>query len=492
MPRMTKPLFQTLTTGLLVSGTAVGLNVLNVLSPVELLNLTQLGHDQPQMAIAQTDVEEAIRVRVYREASPAVVSIETPDSTGSGSIIREDGLILTNAHVVAGASTVKVILADGTELTGDVIAFADGGLDLAAVKVHGQTNLPTIPIANPNSVEVGQSAFAIGNPFGQFQNTFTVGIVSRIDRDRGLIQTDAAINPGNSGGPLINSKGELIGVNTSIFTTGDGGNIGLGFAISIDQVEPFLVAIAEGRAATTAQQFPNSGGRPPEQIALNSQPVEGQLDNGSSVLPFDNSFYNTYQFEGQAGQQVIIEMVSQDIDAYLILLDPNGRELSQDDDGGGGTNARIIVSLPENGTYTLLANSYGPGEAGLYTLRVGEVGPTAPSRSTATAPTSVLLREQGVLGRGSQVLAEDGSYYDEYSFEGQTGQTVTISLESNEFDPYLIVLTPDGQLLAQNDDANARTTNSQIRVTLPMSGTYTIYANSYDSTGRGQYTLTVQ
>lgn len=488
---MAKTLFQKLTSGLVITGTAVGLNALNAVSPLELLSPTQLGEASPQFAIAQTDVEEETRVRVYRQASPAVVSIETPANTGSGSIVREDGLILTNAHVVAGASTVQVILADGTELTGDVIAFADSGLDLAAVKVHGQSNLPTIPIADPSSVAVGQSAFAIGTPFGQFQNTFTVGIVSRIDRDRGLIQTDAAINPGNSGGPLINSRGELIGVNTSIFTTGDGGNIGLGFAISIDQVQPFLVAIAEGRASTTAQQFPNGAGRPPEQIALNAQPIEGRLDTGSNVLPFDNSYYNTYLFEGQAGQQVIVEMSSQEIDAYLILLDPQGRELSQDDDSGGSTNARIVMRLPEDGTYTLLANSYGPNEAGNYTLRVGEVSPS-PATRTNTSPSSILLQEQGTLGRGSLVLPEDGSYYDEYSFQGRSGQRVTITLESNEFDPYLIVFSPDGQLLAQNDDASPSTTNSSISVTLPASGTYVIFANAYDSAGEGRYTLTVR
>jgi S1-C subfamily serine protease len=486
---MTKTLFQKITSGLVVTGTALGFNAVNAISPMEWLSPAHWGQPQSQLAIAQTDVEESIRVRVYRQASPAVVSIETPTSTGSGSIIRADGLILTNAHVVAGSSTVKVVLADGTQLMGDVIAFADSGLDLAAIKVHGQQGLPTIPIADPATVEVGQSAFAIGNPFGQFQNTFTVGIVSRIDRDRGLVQTDAAINPGNSGGPLLNSRGELIGVNTSIYTTGDGGSIGLGFAISMDQVQPFLVAIAEGRAATTAQQSPQSAGRPPREIALNSQPVQGRLGEGSSVLPFDNSYYNTYLFEGQAGQQVIIEMSSREIDAYLILLDPRGRELAQDDDSGGGTDARIIIRLPETGTYTLLANSYAAGEAGTYTLRVGEVSPSVRSM---TESRSILLREQGLLGQNSFVLAEDGSYYNEYRFQGQMGQTITITLESTDFSPYLILFDPQGRVLAQERQAHPANVSSSLTVRLPANGTYVIYANSYDNTGRGQYILTVQ
>ena len=96
-------------------------------------------------------------------------------------------------------TTVKVTLADGREVNGEVVAFDAGGLDLAAVQIRGETDLPTIPIAAPHSVRVGQRAFAIGSPFG-FRNTFTTGIVSRIDDERGVIQTDAAINPGNSGG----------------------------------------------------------------------------------------------------------------------------------------------------------------------------------------------------------------------------------------------------------------------------------------------------
>ena len=94
----------------------------------------------------------------------------------------------------------NIILSDGRKLVGDVVGFGEEGLDLAVVKIRGQNNLPTIPLARPGSVKVGQQAFAIGNPFGKFQGTFTVGIISHIDLSRGLVQTNAAINPGNSGG----------------------------------------------------------------------------------------------------------------------------------------------------------------------------------------------------------------------------------------------------------------------------------------------------
>lgn len=326
----------------------------------------------PSTAALAQDVDEQINIRVYQTASPAVVSINVGNGTGSGSIISRDGLVLTNAHVLENVRrNVTVTLADGRQLPADIVAFGNNGLDLAVLKIRGQNNLPTITFARPGSVQVGQRAFAIGNPFGRFAGTFTVGIVSRIDRERGLIQTDAAINPGNSGGPLLNSRGELIGVNTAIFTSGSRpGNIGIGFAIAVDRVQPFLTAVREGSAPRVSQrQRSIAGNREPETLLLNGPPIAGRLGAGDNILPVDNSFFDVYKFEGRAGQRVVIDMASQEIDSFLILLAPNGRELAQDDNGGGGKHARISVVLPATGIYLVIANSREPGESGTYRLR---------------------------------------------------------------------------------------------------------------------------
>ncbi len=160
--------------------------------------------------------------------------------TGSGFIIGSDGRILTNAHVVDGADTVKVTLKDGRSLEGKVLG-ADPVTDVAVVKVEAN-NLPTVALGNSEQLKPGEWAIAIGNPLG-LDNTVTTGIISATGRSSGqvgvpdkrvdFIQTDAAINPGNSGGPLLNARGEVIGINTAIIQ----GAQGLGFAIPINRAQ---------------------------------------------------------------------------------------------------------------------------------------------------------------------------------------------------------------------------------------------------------------
>ena len=468
----------------MIAAAAIGATTIDAIAPIQLLNLSL----QPNSAFAQ-DIDEQTNIRVYQRASQAVVSINADDGTGSGSIISSDGLVLTNAHVVQGSRTVEVVLADGRKFQADVVGFGENGLDLAVVKIQGQTNLPAISFAQ-SPVQVGQRAFAIGNPFGQFQGTFTTGIVSRIDNERGLIQTDAAINPGNSGGPLLNRQGELIGVNTAIFSGPRGGNIGIGFAIAIDKVQPFLTAVREGRASRTAQRLrPVPGDSPPKPLALNGSAVTGRLGQGSSVLPVDNSFFDLYAFEGKAGQRVQIDMTSREIDSYLILLDPNGDEVTQDDDGGGGPNSRIVATLPADGTYLLMANSYEAGQAGAYSLKAEA---TSARAGNVVNQGGFILRQEGILGSDAAVLPSDGSLYKEYDFQGRAGQAVKIELASPDFDTYIALLDANGQLIGENDDASENDPNSTLTVTLPRSGVYRVIVNAYDKRGRGRYLLTIR
>src|SRR5499425_3570086 len=162
---------------------------------------------------------------------------------GSGFIIDRDGTIVTNYHVVDDAEKITVTLSDGRSFDGKVLG-KDQKTDIAVIRISAPQDLPTAPLGDSDRLEVGEWVMAIGNPFG-LDHTVTSGIVSAKGRHIGagpyddFIQTDASINPGNSGGPLINLRGEVIGINTVIFS-GSGGNIGIGFAIPTNLVKELL------------------------------------------------------------------------------------------------------------------------------------------------------------------------------------------------------------------------------------------------------------
>ena len=161
---------------------------------------------------------------------------EQPRGVGSGFILSTDGFVMTNAHVVEGAEEVLVTLPDKREFKAKVVGTPDKRTDVAVIKIEA-TGLPAVKIGDVNRLKVGEWVMAIGSPFG-LENTVTAGIVSAKGRDTGdylpFIQTDVAINPGNSGGPLINMRGEVVGINSQIYSR-SGGFMGISFAIPIDE-----------------------------------------------------------------------------------------------------------------------------------------------------------------------------------------------------------------------------------------------------------------
>jgi len=235
---------------------------------------------------------------------------------GSGVIIDEEGYILTNEHVVSGATQIKVKLSDGRELDAQ-IKGADKRSDLAIIKVDAG-NLPAAKLGNSDTLQIGEWVVAIGNPFGfAIENpepTVTVGVVSALRRyipalgrrERSyddLIQTDAAINPGNSGGPLVNLDGEVIGINTAIITT-TGGYQGLGFAIPINKANKILDKLIKGEKilygwlGVSIQDLNDDlrnyfGIKEPEGVIIvkvykDSPAQEGGLQEGDLILSFND------------------------------------------------------------------------------------------------------------------------------------------------------------------------------------------------------------
>ncbi len=198
---------------------------------------------------------QAAVVKATQKLMPAVVNIEVATmiggAVGSGFIIRDDGYVITNNHVVEGARVIQVSLADGDVVPARVIG-TDPDTDLAVIKVD-RSGLPVAELGSSADLAVGEVAIAIGSPEG-FEQTVTTGIISGLHRNLSgsyysrplldVIQTDAAINPGNSGGPLANISGQVIGINTAIVSS-SGGNEGIGFAIPIDTAKPVVEQLIE-------------------------------------------------------------------------------------------------------------------------------------------------------------------------------------------------------------------------------------------------------
>ena len=252
---MPKPFFFLLIAIALAAGTS-GCNLRSEEAPSE----------APLVVPKITSSDEENNIEIFRRASPSTVFItnkqlrrdlftmnvfEIPRGTGSGFIWSRDGIIVTNAHVIQGASSIVVGLSDHSIWEATVVGVAPEK-DIAVLKIDAPAEkLPPLPIGKSENLQVGQKVLAIGNPFG-LDYTLTTGIVSALGREitspngrtiRGVIQTDAAINPGNSGGPLLDSSGRLIGINTAIIGPG-GGSAGIGFAVPVNtvrQVVPDLI-----------------------------------------------------------------------------------------------------------------------------------------------------------------------------------------------------------------------------------------------------------
>ena len=211
----------------------------------------------PAVVTVQTETVERVPVDFFEYFMGGRSGERRNAGIGSGFVVRADGVIVTNAHVVAGATRVSVAMRDGTTYDATVVGV-DESNDLAVVRIKAQS-LPVAPLGRSSDLIVGEWSIAIGNPFGfvlgNNEPSVSVGVVSAVGRNLAgrsesggayidMIQTDAAINPGNSGGPLVNASGEVIGVNSSIYSP-SGGSVGLGFAIPIDRTKRIVEDLLE-------------------------------------------------------------------------------------------------------------------------------------------------------------------------------------------------------------------------------------------------------
>ncbi|MCH7587897.1 MAG: trypsin-like peptidase domain-containing protein [Chloroflexi bacterium] len=255
---------------------------------------------------------------LFDRISPSVVRVsvitESGGGSGSGFVILEGGLIITNNHVVENAVSVSVILKDGTELQAEVVG-RDPSTDVALLRVATRTP-PPVELGDSDRVRIGEQAIVIGSPFG-FDQSLTAGYISALGRklrsgdDYGteidnVIQTDAAVNPGNSGGPLLNTEGEVIGITTAIFTTG-GGFEGIGFAVPINT------------ARAVAEELRDRGYVRRAFLGIAGLDLIPQLSRRLD-LPVDSGILVQFVHEGSAAAEADIRPGNQEIETPLGLI----------------------------------------------------------------------------------------------------------------------------------------------------------------------------
>ena len=255
--------------------------------------------------------------RRFFDVPPDTGPRERPfQSAGSGVIFdAKNGYILTNAHVVENANEITVTLQDGRDLKAEVVG-SDAPSDVAVLRVKGE-GLQQVPLGDSSHVEVGDFVVAIGNPFG-LQHTVTSGIISGLSRSginpdgyEDFIQTDASINPGNSGGALVNTKGEVIGINTAILSR-SGGNQGVGFAIPIDMVRQITAQLKEKGAVTRAR------------LGISIQELTPQLASALGVKAAKGAVVGDIQKDGPAANSglekddVIVALNGKEVDSRLL------------------------------------------------------------------------------------------------------------------------------------------------------------------------------
>jgi serine protease Do len=364
-----------------------------------LTSFSPLSFSAPRRPAPPRSGDQTNARRVYQQALPAIVTVLVGDSHGSGFVVSKDGLIVTNAHVTDGApKVVTVKFADGSKAPADVIGFSKNRRDLSLLKVSGRKNLPVLPLAPKGSTKVSDRVYAIGSPIDSERNvnTFTQGDVIRIDPVTNDVIHTALINPGNSGGPLVNSRGQVAGVNTyynnrpggqPVFgadgtpigvTPSQSGEFG---AVNITQLRNFLGEYKNGqisRVPTHKDPSPtdtaNSKNRQPTALQMNGQKVEGELKEGDNQRS-NGSYTDLYLFKGEAGQKVTADLTSTDFNSTLKLLlvkddkiDENSPITQNDDIGPGNFNSRIDIVLPESGVYAILATTKNRGEKGKYQI----------------------------------------------------------------------------------------------------------------------------
>lgn len=409
----------------------------------------------------------------------SVVVVDTDEHFGTSFLASPDGLIITNAHVADDAS-LTITFADGRRETAYFVGFEKHGHDLAALRLASGRAEAYLELADSSDLAVGETIFVVGNPFPIFPATLSGGIIANHSERYQLLLVDALISSGSSGSPVVTVEGRVVGIATSqLLDSHDApgsGSFSSGFNTALDRnrIAQFLSDLEAGEVSSIRQanfewlSLPLQHLTPPQTVA-------GTLHPGSDQLLEDRSFLDGYTVDLAADQTVVVDMTSTEVDAYLMLHDPWGRMVLENDDWHHETtDARLVYHSPIGGRYSILANTFAADETGSYQLSV---------RLLSFGDPEVIQAE----------LVADPDQAPEVDWfrpiEGRPGQTVSILMSSDEVDSYLELIHPDRGMIAFNDDHSPGTLDARIIHTFDDNATYRIRATSFSRQDEGGFSL---
>jgi serine protease Do len=456
-------------------------------------------------------------------ARKAVVTVQALDAdgrvlaNGTGFFVIE-GHIFTAAHVLEGATGCRVELNDKQQQRCSVTA-SDTAKDVAVLSVSG---VPPgrLRWGSSESANDGDEVTVISNPLGQLPGTISRGIISasRVVKGTKLLQISAPISHGSSGGPVLNSRGEVIGIVRSTISEGQS----LNFATASDAVRNLSTdqtAVAEGLtllAPKNVLSVSATSSRVRMEIPQLSvgQSISGTLTSADSLYP-DNSYFKIYQFTAPGPRNTVtIDLSSDDFDPVLIVRGDDLDASVINDDGGPGCSARISRAFPSRGPYRILVNTTSDPEkqTGRFSLSIRRGSdavqttsgntdcepPQPPTRSSAVAGAAAAhaiaigQTQQGSLSRSDVLLTSDSTYAQPWTIQGRAGTTITIDLESDAFDAYLFLRGPGiaGGRDFQDDDSGGNC-HARLTATFPQTAAYEIVVNTADHYATGAFSLSV-
>jgi len=453
-------------------------------------------------------------------AKKAVVTIQALDASGrlmasgTGFFVTE-GYVLTARHVLEDAAGCRIEMSDGQQMRCSVAA-SDSVKDVAMLTVPG-TPPVTLRWGSSEAMKDGDEVTVISNPLGELPGTVSRGIISasRVVHGTKLLQISAAISHGSSGAPVLNSRGQVIGIVRSTIEQGQS----LNFATATDAIRNLnndAGAVTEGQALLSSKNViaaSAAGSRvsPGSAVSLPQvsigQTITGTLSAGDSLYP-DTTYFKMYQFTTTPGREVTIDLSSNDFDPVLIIRGEGLAQSIVNDDGGPGCASRVSQAFLSSGPYRILVNTTSSPirQTGRFTLSLSEGSKpvqdrsqndcTTGNRTTTTSSQNVPIIAVGETINGtltsSDSLYPDNSYFKFYQFTAPAGRPVTIDLMSDDFDPVLIVRGSDLDASIINDDGGPGC-YSRISRTFPSTGPYRILVNTTNSPERqtGRFSLTI-